>query len=97
LSADFLNLGQNARLIIPTKKSEEEIYNHFSRFLRYAGNNQKVALFNRVGCKIRDEIKLQKSIWLSTAGAGVIWLHVRMDTRPKYFKTTMYISRDYWL
>ncbi len=24
-------------------------------------------------------------VWLSTAGAGVSWLHVRLDTRPKYY------------
>jgi hypothetical protein len=25
-----------------------------------------------------------KPVWLSTAGAGVPWLHVRLDDRPKY-------------
>ena len=24
-------------------------------------------------------------VWLSTAGAGVSWLHVRLDDRPKYY------------
>ena len=24
-------------------------------------------------------------VWLSTAGAGVPWLHVRLDDRPKYY------------
>ena len=24
-------------------------------------------------------------IWLSTAGMGVPWLHVRLDSRPKYY------------
>jgi len=26
-----------------------------------------------------------KPVWLSTAGAGVSWLHVRLDDRPKYY------------
>ncbi|MGI9175867.1 MAG: DUF6940 family protein [Rhodothermales bacterium] len=24
-------------------------------------------------------------MWLSTAGGGVSWLHVRLDSRPKYY------------
>jgi hypothetical protein len=24
-------------------------------------------------------------IWLSTAGDGIAWLHVRLDSRPKYY------------
>ena len=24
-------------------------------------------------------------VWLSTAGAGVSWLHVRLGDRPKYY------------
>jgi len=27
---------------------------------------------------------------LSTAGMGVYWLHVRLDTRPKYYQHTPY-------
>ncbi len=30
--------------------------------------------------------------WLSTAGHGVAWLHVRLDTRPKYYRYTPYVS-----
>ncbi len=26
-----------------------------------------------------------KPVWLSTAGAGVSWLHVRLDDKPKYY------------
>ena len=25
------------------------------------------------------------SVWLSTEGSGVAWLHVRLDSRPKYY------------
>jgi len=28
--------------------------------------------------------------WLSTAGGGVAWLHVRLDTRPKYYRYNPY-------
>jgi len=30
--------------------------------------------------------------WVSTAGMGVPWLHVRLDTRPKYYRHAPYRS-----
>ena len=40
------------------------------------------------------EAKIQrdktKNVWLSTAGDGIAWLHVRMDPRPKYYQHTEY-------
>jgi len=35
-------------------------------------------------------------LWLSTAGLGVSWLHVRLDTRPKYYRHRVYASTQYW-
>lgn len=29
-------------------------------------------------------------IWLNTAGAGVPWLHIRLDSRPKYYRYQPY-------
>ena len=29
-------------------------------------------------------------MWLSTCGTGVYWLHVRLDTRPKYYSYDEY-------
>jgi hypothetical protein len=31
-----------------------------------------------------------KPVWLSTAGGGVAWLHVRLDDRPKYYAHAPY-------
>ena len=87
---DFLNLGKNARLIVPTKRTEEEIYNHLGKFIRYAESKQVIAVFKRVGQKMLEEIKKDELIWLNTAGLGVIWLHIRMDAKPKYYKTKTY-------
>ena len=30
--------------------------------------------------------KSQRRLWMSTEGSGVPWLHVRLDSRPKYYK-----------
>jgi len=31
-----------------------------------------------------------RPVWLSTAGGGVSWLHVRLDDRPKYYHHAAY-------
>ena len=31
-----------------------------------------------------------RPLWLSTSGAGVAWLHVRLDDRPKYIQHAPY-------
>lgn len=92
---DFMNLGKNAKLIVPTKKTNKDIYNHLGKFIRGAENEQIVAVFKRVGTLILEEIKTQNLIWLNTAGLGIIWLHIRMDTRPKYYKTITYKDPDF--
>jgi hypothetical protein len=35
-----------------------------------------------------------RPVWLSTAGAGVAWLHVRLDDRPKYYGFDEYRELD---
>lgn len=92
---DFMNLGKNARLVVPTKKTDKEIYNHLGKFIRAAEKEQITEVFKKVGATIIEEIEQQKLIWLNTAGLGVIWLHVRMDTRPKYYKTKEYKNPDF--
>ena len=65
------------------------------KFLRFAEKGQIVEVFKRVGKVIVEEIEKEKIVWLNTAGLGVIWLHVRMDTRPKYYKTKKYKDPDF--
>lgn len=87
---DFMNLGKNARLVVPTKKSEQAIYNHMGKFIRMASQKQITEVFKKIGQAITEEIEKQPIVWLNTAGLGVIWVHIRMDTRPKYYKTKQY-------
>lgn len=93
---DFLNLGKNARLVIPTKQSNAEVYKHLGSFIFHAESLQIQALFNRIGTVVQQEIEKQAMIWLNTAGMGVIWLHVRMDTKPKYYRTKNYKRIDFF-
>ena len=80
----FTNLNGDATLIVPTPLAERTVYGHLAAFVRGAPGLQRDALW-----KLVAEVMLRrlgsKPVWLSTAGAGVSWLHVRIDDRPKYY------------
>jgi len=87
--ADFPNLGGDAHLIAPTPKIEPQHYSHLGSFVRHAPQEQQDAFWQRVGECYAAALEEGKR-WLSTAGMGVYWLHVRVDTRPKYYRYGAY-------
>ena len=80
----FDNLGKDARLIVPCPIASPEVYRHLGTFVRQAPEEQKHKLWKIVGTEMTRNLG-KVPIWLSTAGAGVSWLHVRIDQRPKYY------------
>jgi hypothetical protein len=88
--ASFFNLGKNAQLVAPSLQATPDTYKHFGNFIRHAPSDQIVALFQQVEKLMLEEVRLGKRIWLNTEGMGVIWLHIRLDTRPKYYKSQRY-------
>jgi hypothetical protein len=53
-------------------------------FVRQAPEPQKPSLWQQVG-KVMEQQLGRSPVWLNTAGAGVSWLHVRLDKTPKYY------------
>src|SRR5262245_1321111 len=82
--ATFSNLGGDAVLVVPCPLAEPSAYGQIAAFVRLAPEPQRDALWRRVGEAMTRRIGT-KPVWLSTAGAGVSWLHVRLDDRPKYY------------
>ena len=82
---EFSNLGRDAILIVPCLKTVPSAYGHLAAFVREAPEAQRHALWQLVGEAMARRIG-PKPVWLSTAGAGVSWLHVRLDDRPKYYR-----------
>ncbi|MCC9608663.1 hypothetical protein LOC68_09140 [Blastopirellula sp. JC732] len=82
--ATFANLRRDALLIAPTPIAEENAYGHLAAFVRQGPEEQRLALWKEVGEQVKRRLGT-RPVWLSTAGAGVSWLHVRLDDSPKYY------------
>jgi hypothetical protein len=84
LAVEFTNLGKNAILVAPTPRGAPTAYGHLAAFVRQAAPEQQSAFWTTVGEAMARRLGA-KPVWLSTAGAGVPWLHVRLDDSPKYY------------
>ncbi len=82
--AVFPNLGGDAVIVVPYPVADLSANGHLAAFVRLALESQCQALWKAVGDAMGRRIEA-KPVWLSTAGAGVSWLHVRLDDRPKYY------------
>lgn len=88
----FENDRGDAWLIVPLPASAEANYVHLAAFLRTAPAEQIREMWKEVGKTVFERLTANQS-WLSTAGMGVGWLHVRFDERPKYYSHVPY-ARD---
>ena len=80
----FPNLGGDAVLVVPRPEGPPAAYGHLAAFVRQAPERQKHDLWPAVAAAMKARIG-GDPVWLSTAGAGVPWLHVRLDNSPKYY------------
>ncbi len=84
--AMFPSLGQDAHLLAPNTQSAQP-FTDLAYFTRHASNLQQKALYQRLSQLLQEQISKpgRKPLWLSTSGMGIAWLHIRMDSRPKYY------------
>ena len=85
----FPNLGRNGIMIVPVPPTEGAQYGHLASFLANAPSEEIAALWRVTSEEIQANLD-EKPKWLSTAGLGVSWLHIRIDTRPKYYRHNAY-------
>ena len=72
-------------------------YAHLAAFQRDAPLSQVKALWRKVFLELSRKLRIdydeeEPKIWLSTSGLGVPWLHVRLDTTPKYYNWKPYLN-----
>lgn len=94
--AVFDNLGGDARLIAPRPIDPGADHAHLAAFIRSAPAEQIDALWRAVGEAIAERwAGSEAPLWVSTAGLGVSWLHVRLDSRPKYYRHRPFRAAPY--
>lgn len=86
---DFSNQGGDAHLVAPTPPAASRNYAHLLGFVNEAPAEVTAMLWARLGTLVSHWLS-QHPRWISTAGHGVSWLHVRIDTRPKYYRYAPY-------
>ena len=80
----FSNFSGDAMLVVPAPLDANTDYSHLAAFVRGAPVSQQRAFWQAVGEAVRGSLS-ERVLWLSTSGLGVYWLHVRLDSRPKYY------------
>ncbi len=85
----FSNLGKDALLIVPCPIAESAAYPHLASFARKAPQSQQHKLWQTAGKTIKQIIN-EQPMWVSTSGLGVYWLHLRLDSYPKYYNFKPY-------
>jgi hypothetical protein len=93
----FPSLGKDALLVAPSPDSSVAIptYTHLANFIRGAPTHQIHSLVSTFSTQVLQrltKIPHPKKLWLSTSGLGVYWLHVRLDSVPKYYNFHEYKS-----
>ncbi len=90
----FSNLGRDSRLISPCPISSKSVsrFPHFSAFLHNSDQPLIHTLLRKISTELRATLieKEDSKLWLSTSGAGVAWLHIRIDATPKYYQYRPY-------
>ena len=81
----FANLSGDALLVAPRALQPHHAWPHLATFLRGAPEPQISAFWRAAGEACLTRLADRPGpLWLSTSGLGVHWLHLRLDSRPKY-------------
>jgi hypothetical protein len=85
------NLGRTATLVVPRQLDAACAYPHLAAFVRTAPEQQLHALWQCVAVTAQQQLS-DSPMWISTAGGGVAWLHVRLEGTPKYYAHRPYAT-----
>ena len=86
---EFSNLGGDATLVAPCPREPLSAYAQISTFSRGAPDDQQHQLWALVAVALRRRLGDQP-VWVSTSGLGIYWLHIRLDSVPKYYTYESY-------
>jgi len=81
---EFSNLSGDATLVVPCPGEPLSAYSQISTFARGAPEDQQHQLWALVAAALKRRVG-DHPVWVSTSGLGVYWLHIRLDSVPKYY------------
>lgn len=81
----FNNLSGESTLIVPSQVRKGVDFSHLAKFVENAPRELQHKMWIQVGRMLMSLIN-ESPVWLSTAGSGVAWLHIRIDQEPKYYR-----------
>lgn len=85
----FFNLGGDAKLVVPSPLRSNANYSNLPHFFREAPLAQQRSLWRVVARTAKERLR-EAPLWISVAGGGIAWLHVRLDQIPKYYRHAPY-------
>ncbi|MDQ3036107.1 MAG: hypothetical protein M3Y87_27140 [Myxococcota bacterium] len=85
----FPNLAGDAMLVVPSAVSRADAYAHLGAFVRRAPPAQTDHFWSKAAEAALARVS-DAPMWISTAGMGVPWLHLRLDSTPKYYRHLPY-------
>jgi hypothetical protein len=91
----FKNISGDTLLISPTPSNgkNDEYSSHIMNFMKRSNNiMQKHNLLKMIGTIMTKNIKEGKTIYMSTHGLGVPWVHIRISRIPKYYQYKKYVE-----
>ena len=92
----FKNLGGDATLIVPVRVNPTQNFQdftHLQAFMKRISHKHLHKFWARVTEEVQVVLQSRPGdtkLWISTSGLGVYWLHVRLDSRPKYYQYRTY-------
>ena len=90
----FSNISSDAMLVIPiptTKQKIDMFSGDLMTFLKHGQKKQQREVVQLCAITALKLIESQQSIYISTHGRGVAWLHIRLSTVPKYYMHKKYL------
>jgi len=84
----FENLGRDAMMVVPCPAyPDRQIYSSIAPFMREGPMDQVEEFWKTSARVMKEQVKKNNKnpTWMSTSGLGVYWLHLRLDSRPKYY------------
>lgn len=83
----FYNKSKDAILVIPIPRKNKN-FTTLKDFIDNASKTQQILFWKEVAKQTLKFFKKNKIVYVSTHGLGVHYLHVRIESTPKYYSTT---------